>query len=381
LDWPRLNTPGAYRSLPAVDDAVSFILGGRVGPDVNTGWQSGNETTTSDVAMTAGTEVFGYELPGWLVSGTVDVVFIVVVLLGAWYASKLAVRVTGRTVARRIKRPSITRTVLALVQLLVVLVGVALAVNRIGFQAGDILLSVTVFSAVLGLVLAPIVASIVNGFFVLADQPYEIGDMIELANRGQTGFVEDITIRYTKIFTLDNTFIVISNSSIRERDVVNYSAEDERTRLSLTVVVTYEGDLQKARKLMERAARDVNEVITGGPDIRIGSARYPAAPTCYIDEFGDHGVHLTLRYWANQPYKLLTIRSKVQTNVWDAIEEADVEIAYPHSHVVFDDTSGELDVTMQDRPQPDDHFPAEGPSGEDGQSRDGRADGPPDSGS
>ena len=312
---------------------------------------NGSEPTGETVA-----EWFGVDLPAWFPPEVIGWALAIVVLALSWYVSKFAVRLTGRTVARRIKRPSVTRTALRLVQLGVVLVGVGIAAGLVGFQAGDLLLSVTVFSAVLGLVLAPIVGSIVNGFFVLADQPYEIGDMIELADRGQTGFVEDITIRYTKMFTLDNTFIVISNDSIRERDVVNYSAEDERTRLSLSVVVTYEGDLQEARDVIQRAARDVDEVITGGPDIRIGSARYPAAPTCYIDEFGDHGIKLTLRYWAKQPYKILTVQSKVQANVWDSIEDADVEMAYPHSHLVFDDTSGELNVAHRDRPHPDEQF-------------------------
>jgi small-conductance mechanosensitive channel len=147
--------------------------------------------------------------------------------------------------------------------------------------------------------------------------------------------------------------MVIPNSSIRERDVINYSAEDERTRLSLDVVVTYEGDLEEARSIMERAAARVEDVITGGPDIRIGSARYPAAPTCYIDSYGDHGVNLRLRYWAKKPYKLLTIRSNVQEEVWGALEDSDVSIAYPHSHVVFDETSGRANVAVEsDRPGP-----------------------------
>jgi small-conductance mechanosensitive channel len=261
--------------------------------------------------------------------------------------SRLFVRLFGRTVARRFERPSITRTVIRGVRVFIVLGGVLTGMYILGFRPGDLLVSVTVFSAVIGVVLAPIVGSVINGLFVLADQPYEIGDMIEISDSGRRGFVEDITLRYTKVFTMDNTFVVIPNSTIRERDVINYSAEDERTRLTLQVLVTYEGDVDEARRLIEKAARDVEVVITGGPDIRIGSARYPAGPTCYIDEFADHGVLLSLRYWAKEPYKLLTVRSAVQTNVWDALEDADVEIAYPHRHHVFDETSGQANVAVK----------------------------------
>lgn len=199
--------------------------------------------------------------------------------------------------------------------------------------------SITVLTAAVAVVAAPVIGSIVSGLFVLTDQSYEVGDMVRIIDTADdtTGFIEDITLRYTKIFTLDNTFPVIPNGTIRDRDVINYSAEDSRTRLSLDILVTYEGDLDAARDLIERAARDVDVVIRGGPDIRIGSARYPAAPTCYINEYADSGVLLTLRYWMREPYKLLTVRSAVQENVWERLDGAHVEFAYPHTQVVFDD--------------------------------------------
>jgi small-conductance mechanosensitive channel len=277
---------------------------------------------------------------GWL--------YAVLALLASYYLGKLLVRFLGRRVARRFERPSVTRTILRGIRTGALVVGVLAALWLVGLPITNIALSVTVFSAVLGLVLAPIIGSVINGLFVLADQPYEIGDMIELTDTGRRGYVEDITLRYTKIFTLDNTFLVIPNSTIRERDVVNYSAEDERTRLEMTMGVTYEGDLDTARTLMEEAAAGVSNVIAGGPDIRIGSSRYPAAPTCQIDEFGDHGITLTLRYWATQPYRIPAIRSAVHEAVWERLEETpDVEIAYPHQHHIFDQTSGTASVRLE----------------------------------
>ncbi|MFB6173509.1 MAG: mechanosensitive ion channel family protein [Halobacteriales archaeon] len=270
------------------------------------------------------------------------------VLAAGYYVSGLLVRFLGRPMARRFRRPSVTRTVLRGVRVLVVVLAVVVALSALGIRLGNIVLSVTVFSAVLGLVLAPLVGSVINGLFVLADRPYEIGDLIEFADRNRRGFVEDITLRYTKVFTLENTFLVIPNATMRERDIINYSAEDERTRLSLTLLVTYESDVGRAREVMEEAARTTPEVIEGGPDIRIGSARYPAAPTCYIDEYADHGVLLNLRYWAKAPYYLLRVRSKVNERVRAALEDADVSIAYPHSHVVFDETSGHLPVDLSE---------------------------------
>jgi len=275
-------------------------------------------------------------------------VFAVLAVLAGWYAGRLLTGVLGRRIARRFMRPSVTRTVLGLIRTSALGLGVLVGFYLLGVGLGNIAVSVTVFSAVLGLVLAPIVGSVINGVFVLADRPYEIGDMIEFRDTNETGFVEDITLRYTKVFTLDNTFLVVPNGEMRTRDIVNYSAEDERTRQRLTVQVTYESDIAAARASMERAAAACEDVIEGGPDIRIGSARYPSKPRCYIDAYADSGVDLTLRYWANQPYRLLRTRSQVQERIWDELAAMDgVEVAYPHVQHVFAEESGEARVSVR----------------------------------
>jgi small-conductance mechanosensitive channel len=141
------------------------------------------------------------------------------VLVVGWYVSKLVVRSVGRMIARQFQRPSITQTVLRGIRASVLLVALVIAAQILGFDRGNILLSGVVFSAVVAVILAPIVGSVISGLFVLADQPFEIGDMIELPdnNSGKKGFVEDITLRYTKMFTLDNTFIVVPNSTTVRR--------------------------------------------------------------------------------------------------------------------------------------------------------------------
>jgi len=288
-------------------------------------------------------------LPGWLqFPGHRLLAAVLVVVIGIWL-SKLLVRLLGRPIARRFARQSVAQTVLGGVRGLTIGGALIVAGSFVGLRIGDIVLSVTVFSAVVGIILAPIVGNVLNGVFVLADQPFEIGDMIELEN-GTRGFVDDITIRYTKMFTLDNTFLVIPNGNIRERDVTNYSAEDEQTRLSLDVLVTYESDIPQARQLIERSARDTDEVIEGGPDIRVGSARYPANPGCLIADYGDNGILLRLRYWVKKPYKIATVESEVRTRIREAFIDADgtIEMAYPHQQLVFDEHSGEAQLAVRE---------------------------------
>jgi len=83
-----------------------------------------------------------------------------------------------------------------------------------------------VLDGVVGIVLAPISGNVISGVFILTEQPYEIG--VELSDVGTKGFVEGITLLDTKVVTLANVFLVLPKGSIRERNVVNYSAEDTR---------------------------------------------------------------------------------------------------------------------------------------------------------
>ena len=282
--------------------------------------------------------------PGWRVVAAALIVALGVV------TSRYIVRLAGRPIAKRFSRQSVAQTALRLLRIGIVAVALGVAARLLGFEFANIVLSVTVFSAVLGIVLAPIVGSVINGLFILADQPYEIGDMIQIED-GRRGFVDEITIRYTKLFTLDNTFLVVPNSTMREQLVTNYSAEDERVRLGMDVLVTYGSDTERAKELMRRAAGRDTEVIGGGPDIRIGSARYPARPSVFRSSFADDGVLLRLRYWITKPYKIPTIESRIRDRIWESFraDEADIEFAYPRRHLVFDDTSGTLDATVGGR--------------------------------
>jgi len=284
-----------------------------------------------------GTPIF---IPNWVVSLGEAVVVIAL----AYVVQRVLTWLLADRFRRQFERPSLSRTAMRGVRAGVFALAALIVLDIYGFGLADISLSVAVFSAVVGVILAPIVGSFVSGIFLLADQPYEIGDMVEIRDTGQQGFVEDITLRHTKIFTLDNTFVVIPNGTIRERDVINFSAEDARTRQTIEVVVTYESDLDRARTLLVRAARKTEGVIEGGPDIRIGPARYPSEPTVLIESFGDNGVVLRLRYWVESPYRLKAIRSEIQTTFEQSIVEEPVAIAYPHSHLVFDDTSGALAI-------------------------------------
>lgn len=283
----------------------------------------------------------------WIRANLPNFVIAILIIIVGYRVSIAAKRYAGRPVYSWVGRESVASTILRLMKYGIILVSVLVALRvSFGFSPTSFLLTATVFSAVLGIILAPLVGDIINGIFVLSDQPYEVGDMVEIVDTGKTGFVDEVTIRYTKISTIDNTFLVVPNSEIRKRDVINYSAEDIRTRQTLKVSVTYESDVETAREILAEAARETPEVIGTQGTVRIGKGEYPLEPSVYISEFGDHGVNLVMRYWMREPYQIQKIASKVNEKVWSKFNREGIRIPYPHRHHVFDDTSGELGVSF-----------------------------------
>lgn len=280
-------------------------------------------------------------VPNWLAA--------LVLLFVSWYGSTLIARALQPRAVNRFRRRSVAAIVLRLFRALVMVLAIFGVFGIFGLQISDFVLSVTILSAIIGVILTPVASDLVGGFFILVNRPYEVGDMIELIDQESSGHVIDVTLRYTKIRTLENTFLVVPNSTIRERDVINLSADDERTRVSIEFIVTYEGDLEEARSVLEDAASQIDGVIEGGPDISMGETNYPAEPNAFIKSFADHGVILDLNFWVEKPYLPRMMRSRIHETVWNNLEEADVEIAYPHMHLVFDETSGTARVALDER--------------------------------
>lgn len=280
------------------------------------------------------------------------VIVAVLILLGSWYGAKLVANTIRPQFIRHIPRVSVAETLIGVFRGIVMVVALFTVANILGYEPENVLLSVTVLTAAFAYILAPIIGSLINGLFVLVNRPYEVGDMIELVDTDQLGYIKEITLRYTKVHTLENTTLVIPNDSIHSRDVINHSEDDERSWLSVELVVTYESDLDAAIDRLERAGRNISEVVDGGPSIRMGGNRYPAAPTAFLTEFGDHGAKIELRFWVFEPYYPTRVRSKIYRHIWDELSETDISLAYPRTHHVFDETSGQAAVSLNGQQPP-----------------------------
>ena len=99
--------------------------------------------------------------------------------------------------------------------------GLYLAFSELGIELFGVLASLAVFSLIIGLAMQQTLGNIVNSFMLALDQPFEVGDRIEV--EGSLGSVVSVGILSTKILTPEENLVVIPNNSLVNSTVINHA--------------------------------------------------------------------------------------------------------------------------------------------------------------
>ena len=109
----------------------------------------------------------------------------------------------------------------------------------------------------LGLALQGSLSNFAGGVMILLMKPFKVGDyVIEDTNKNE-GTVEEISLFYTRLKTIDNKSIVIPNGTLANNSMTNVTAAEKR-RLDLTVGISYQADIRQAKEVL-------NQVILNEP--------------------------------------------------------------------------------------------------------------------
>lgn len=125
--------------------------------------------------------------------------------------------------------------------------------EMVGFNVGLILWGI---SFGVGLAFKEILGNMVAGIMILYTKEFRLGDIIEI-NADQTYFwrIEEITIRYTIIRTLDLRQVVIPNRTMISSSIKTFSAEPI-VKLRVAYRSTYDADSVKAIEVMKDAVNN-----------------------------------------------------------------------------------------------------------------------------
>ena len=159
-------------------------------------------------------------------------------------------------------------------------------------------------------------ANIISGVMIMIDQPFRVGDRIEIQGLGTWGDVLDIGLRSTRIRTLDNRMVIVPNTSISTAQIVNYSYPDPRYRIQIELGIGYGQDIEAVRKIIVDTVRQVEGVLEDKPI----DALYNA--------MGDSAMIFRVRWWIASYRDTRRVFDRVNTALQKALDEAGVEMPF-----------------------------------------------------
>jgi small conductance mechanosensitive channel len=119
-------------------------------------------------------------------------------------------------------------------------VALLLVLDEFGLNLGPFLAGASIVGVAVGFGAQSLVKDFFSGFFILVEDQYAVGDVITIAE--QTGTVEEINLRITRIRAIDGTVWFVPNGEIRK---VGNSAK-EWSRSIVDVIVPNKADLAAA---------------------------------------------------------------------------------------------------------------------------------------
>jgi len=106
------------------------------------------------------------------------------------------------------------------------------------------------------------IANIFGSVTILYDNVFELRDYVKIGD--VEGYIHDISLRSTKIRTLDNSIITIPNNIVANSVVINYSLIKKRRMVEI-VGITYgtpNEKIDKAIDIIKNVIRNNEEVVT-----------------------------------------------------------------------------------------------------------------------
>ena len=201
----------------------------------------------------------------------------------------------------------VVKVLIATIYVIIVLGHFGIATTGIAAMLGFLVLA-------LSLAAQDTLSDALSGFLILVDQPFRVGDRIEISDLGTWGDVSSIGTRTTRITTTDSRMVIVPNSTIGKSQVVNYSIPDPRYRVQMDVNIGYGHDIERVCQMIVDAVRVVEGVVPDKPVEAI------------YNQIGDSAMIFRIRWWIESFEDTSLVSGRVNTAIQKSFDQAGIEM-------------------------------------------------------
>ncbi len=260
---------------------------------------------------------------------------VVALLLFGYLGSRLVGYLLGKRLANAKLRPDIVYVFKRIAFFTIFILVVLTALGLLGIPLTTFHFATGALAIGVGFGAQNIINNFISGWILMAERPIRIDDFIEMD--GATGVVEQVGNRSTRIRRSDGVHMLVPNSQLLERTVVNWTLVDREIRTTVRVGVAYGSPVQKVAELIQKAVAEQPE------------SKSQPAPSVVFEDFGDNALIFDAYFWCDVGGEkaLREIRSAIRFRISQLFDEAGIVIAFPQRDVHLDATKP-LEIRMLD---------------------------------
>jgi small-conductance mechanosensitive channel len=188
------------------------------------------------------------------------------------------------------------------------------ALANAGFELSKFTLVTGALGVGVGFGLQNIVNNFVSGLILLFERPIRVGDTVEIG--GLVGKVRRIGARSSTIHTFQDAEVIVPNSDLVVKEVINWTLSSVRRRVDIPLSVAYGTDPERLISLLLELAV-AHPAVIGNPK-----------PEAYFLGFGESALNFELRFWTYQE-EWFQLKSDVAVRLVKVLREANIDVPFP----------------------------------------------------
>jgi small-conductance mechanosensitive channel len=262
-----------------------------------------------------------------LASGALSAVVIVLLADFAWHVLKTLIdrklaeaSATGNVHSEEARRSARIRTLLPIVRnmtfIVLVAMSVMMALSALGVEVGPLIAGAGVVGVAIGFGAQTLVRDIISGMFFLLDDAFRVGEYIQSGN--YKGTVESFSLRSIKLRHHRGPLYTVPFGVLGA--VQNMSRDWVIDKLSIGV--TYDTDLDKAKKLIKQVGKELMQDPELAPNI-LDTLKMQG-----VEQFGDFAIQIRLKMMT-KPGEQFVIRRKAYAMIKKAFDANGIQFAFP----------------------------------------------------
>jgi small conductance mechanosensitive channel len=246
---------------------------------------------------------------------------IVVFLFVLWISNVIA-RWVERGMKSRKSDPELVVLIRLLIRWGLRVLGLVIALEMVApGRFASLVAGLGVAGFTIGFALQDVAKNFIAGIILLWQQPFEIGDAIQVADYG--GTVLGITLRTTELRTWDGRYVLIPNGDVLTSPIENFTKPDRR-RIEITVGISSDSDLDHVTRTALDAIRSISGLLAD------------PAPMVVFKNFGDFAIEFVIYYWIDtETAGYFDAQNEGIMGIKKTFEREKIEMPYPIQTVLL----------------------------------------------